>query len=278
MSEQAEIQEDDEAELEVEELDAELETDESEVTESDDEVEIVFEGEEQPASVPLTSHLARVKKLTGRVSAAKEETTEKDHTIEMLKAENDLLQTKMNQGKQTIRPKAEDFDTDEAYDVALDKWYEAKIDAKVDERTATQATTQQTQVTQTQNDQKLETKLNEHYQRADTLKVPDYTETEDRAIELLGNDVAKHIMASFPKSHELLYHFGKEANAAKAAYFKDRLANDPVGGLLELGGYAKSLKAKPKRSTAPDPETKVEGGVGKINKDDLHFAKGAKFY
>lgn len=266
MSEEAlETQDDIQGEAEGEELETGLESTESDGeagAKPDEEVEVVFEGEDQPSpkSVPLSRHLQRVKKLTGRVDAATEETTAAERKAEMLREEVKLLQLKLDQGKPKTRPKAEDFDTDESYDTALDEYYEARFDDRVSERIATQAQTQQTNAAQSRTEQKLESSLQEHYQRVGKLKVPDYEETEDKAIEIFGNDIAKHIMANSPKSQELMYHFGKPANEAKAQYFKNLIASNPVAGLMELGGYANKLKAKPKRSTTPDPETQLAGG------------------
>ena len=269
MSEEAIATQDDiQDELEGEELEneLELENESDDEVKTDDEFEVVYEGEDEPSSkttVPLTSYLKRVAKLTGKVKAVSSEAEERiaaaERKAEMLNEELKLYQLKQ-QGKPQTRPKAEDFDTDELYDAALDEYYEAKFDAKVNEKLTTQVQTQQTQASQVQNEKKLETALTEHYNRAATLKVPDYDETEDRAIEILGNDVAKHIMANSSKSQELMYFLGKEVNEAKALYYKNLIAENPVRGLMELGGLADKLKAKPKRSTAPDPETRLNGG------------------
>ena len=281
-NEAIETQDDIQDELESEELEDQLEQDpdaESEVDEAD-EFEVVLEEDEQPSSkpsVPLTSYLKRVNKLTGKVKAKDEQVSEKDRIIAMKEAEIELLQTKINQAKPLTRPRPEDFDSDDLYDKALDEYYDSKLEAKITERTAAQSESQRTQVTQEQQQKQMESALTKHYERAGALKVPDYDATEDRAIEILGEDVAKHIMANSPKSHELMYFLGKEANQAKAEYYKNQIATNPIAGLMELGGFAEKLKAKPKRSTAPDPETKVEGGVGSVKKDELRFAKGATF-
>jgi len=284
MSEQAIETLEDENEVESEELDTELET-ETELeetagaeTEGEEEVEIVFEGEDEPTSkptVPLNKHLKVKKLLKGKIEAESQEKSAAEKRAEMLEEELKLYQMK-DQNKPKSRPKPEDFDTDESYETELDQYYAEKSQEAAAKIVEERLSTQQTQATQTQNEQQLEDKLLKHYERAAELKVSNYDEAENRAVELFGLDIAKQIMANYDKAHILLYHFGLPANEAKAQYWKGRIESNPIGGLMELGDYAKGLKQKSKRSTAPDPETKVEGGVG-VGKDQLRHAKGATF-
>jgi hypothetical protein len=132
-----------------------------------------------------------------------------------------------------------------------------------------------TQNTQHQVDSQQRTDIEAHYERAGFLNVKNYTDVEDNAIEILGNDATKAIMANTELSHVLLYHLGLEKNAGKAEEFAALLKRNPVKGLLEIGGYANKLVVKPKHSNAPDPESKIAPGTAKTAD---RGPKGAKFW
>ena len=85
-----------------------------------------------------------------------------------------------------------------------------------------------------------------------------YEELEDKAIDVLGNDFAKMIIAKTRKSHLIMGHLG--ANSGKAEELARLLKTDPVGALIQAVEIGETLSTRPKHSTTPDPETKIEPG------------------
>ena len=116
----------------------------------------------------------------------------------------------------------------------------------------------------------------DHYKRADALKVKDYDETEDKAIEILGQDVVNQLIANTDKSPELLYYLGK--NPGKAQEMAEMVKTNPVKGVFELGRLGAKLSARPKSRTkpAPAPEGEQRGG-GAGRKQVRRGPAGAKF-
>ena len=80
-------------------------------------------------------------------------------------------------------------------------------------------------------------------------------------------------MANSDAAHIGMYHFGK--NPAKAEQFKTMILNNPVKGMMEIGGYMAGLKVRPKSSQAPDPEQHITGGGA--GKTASPLLKGATF-
>jgi hypothetical protein len=217
-------------ENEVNELEEEeIETAEGEETnEQDDSIEIVVEGEEQPTSEPVrkSGFKKRIDKLNGKVEAANSEAEEAKRKAAMLEEENKLLRLKTQQEKPLAKPKYEDFDTDAEFDAATTKYEEERLNAIAEKKAKEILQQNQANNTQQTQDSDLREKLDSHYERAEKLKVNDYEETEDKAIDLLGNDLTKQIMANTDKSEILLYHLGK--NPAKAESLAALIKTDPL--------------------------------------------------
>ena len=80
--------------------------------------------------VPVGTHIKMKQKLKGRVS-------ERDDEISNLKVEIESLKKGRVTPQATApskRPQSEDFDTDEEYETALDKWQDDKADARFEKR------------------------------------------------------------------------------------------------------------------------------------------------
>ena len=258
MSEQA-IETEDEVittEVETSEVSEEVSTDEA----AAEEVEIVVEGEEQPASKSQRPNgiQKRFKKLTGKIDAANTATDEATRRNEMLEEEIKLLRLQAQQTQPATRPDEDDFETTAEYLTALDKYDEVRIAKVAQEQVAQIVQNSQTQTSQVNQDAALKEGLTEHYDRADTLKMANYEELEDKAIDVLGNDLAKVIMTNTEKSHLIMAHLG--ANPGKAADLVELVKVNPVKALVRAVEIGNSLSIKPK-SNAPDPETKVESGA-----------------
>jgi hypothetical protein len=232
-----------------------------------EEVEIVVEGEEQPSSKHRSGFQKRIGRLNSKISAANTEAEEANRKSEMLAEENKLLRLQAQQGKPATRPDEDDFETRKEYLSALDDYDQARISVIAQEQAAKIVQASQTQNTQALSEGNLNKQIDKHYERSAGLKVPDYSETEAVAADILGDDISKQIVANTEESHLLMYHLGK--NPAKAESLKALIETQPLKGVLEIGRLAGTLRVKPKNSIAPDPETKLEpGGSLPIKKDD----------
>lgn len=234
-----------------------------------DEVELVVEGDTQPKKTETPrGFLKRINKLNGKVDTAKQETAAEKEKREFLEDENRVLKVALDQARGTGKPEAptlpnpDDFDggpSDQDYiDKVIeyqDKVTEAKVAAGI------QTARQQATVTAAQEAgaQKLEKKQAAHYERAAKLKVKDYEETEDKAIEIFGNEHTNHLIANLDNSEVAFYYFGKNPEVAQK--YSDMLKREPIKGLIEIGGLLAKIKVKPKRESAPDPDTELEGGA-----------------
>ena len=267
------IETEDEIEIEeVEEIEGEAEL---EVDAEPEEVEIVVEGGEEPSSetVPLASFMHRMDKLKGRVESANTDTDTANRRADMFEEENKLLRLKSTQTHQ--RPKPEDFDNDDLFEAAKEKYDDQRADERADKRFEQRFADSQATVTRQTQGATQDANLKAHYERAESLKVKDYEATEDKAIEALGVDLSKFIMANTENSEIVMFHLGK--NPGKALALAQKIASDPGRGAIAIGGLSSSLKIKPKSKTASDPETHIDPG-NKSGKKGERGPKGAKFW
>jgi len=229
----------------------------------DQEVEIVVEGEEKPASKNVPIGLRkRFNKLNGKIDAANTEAEEARKRAQMLEEENKLLRL---QTQQTKRPKEDDFDTTEEYTAAVEKYDNARIE-KIAEEKASQIIQQSQSQTSTANQNlQLQGKIESHYERANTLKLKNYEELEDKAIDILGADLSKVIMANTAKSHLIMAHLG--ANVGKAMELAELVKSDPVSAFAQAVEIGSTLSVRSK-TTAPDPETRIASGNGLLKGDE----------
>lgn len=237
-----------------------IESTETMETAADEEVEIIVEGEEKPTSKSRrpNGYQKRINKLNGKIDAANTQADEVTRRAEMLEEENKLLRLQAQSKSPASRPDEDDFDTRAEYLTALDEYDGVRIAKVAQEQVAQIVQNSQTQTTQVNQEATLKEGLTEHYNRADTLKMANYEELEDKAIDILGNDLAKVIMTSTEKSHLVMAHLG--ANTGKAAELAELVKVNPVKALVKAVEIGNSLSVKPK-SSPPDPETKVDSGV-----------------
>lgn len=237
--------------------------DEAITTETIEELEIVLEGEEQPPSKQVPHGLLkRFNKLNGKIDAATTEADDAKRRAQMLEEENKLLRLQAQQAKPVTRPDEDDFDTRKEYLAALDEYEDKRIEEKA--RTIAAQTLQETSAqTHTVNqDEKLKGKISEHYERASALKMKNFEELEDKAIDILGPDFSKIIMANTAKSHLIMGYLG--ANAGKAQELAEMLKSDPVGALVKAVEIGTTLSTRSKGTAPPDPETKLKSGSSEL--------------
>lgn len=265
---QEEIVEEVSEELEQELPEVEGEPGEGEAEAQGEEVEVVLEGEEEkPASQQKVSR--RVKKLLERTNTLetsleteKSEKTIADERIIQLEAQLAERTPQQASTDMPLPPTLEQCDyDDEALKLAQSKY---QTDVKTWISSQNQSTTQQNAQAETQRQTELtkKTALDAHYKRADELKVSDYDSTEAKAVEVLGKDMVKAIAMTFPNSARIINYLGKNENVTDEIMKLN--ATNPQAGVAKLWELNFKLKDAPrKRSNAPEPESKVEGGFSK---------------
>ena len=226
------------------------------------------DGEQDPddpsKQVPVGKFVSVKKKLRGQI-------TERDEEIERLKRENEEL-AKLKPKPETVlvRPKKDDFDTDEDYEEALDKYNLSRTEETIN-RTRLE---DQKKAEQQQAQEKLTEAVDEHYLRAADLIEksgikPEVYQAADttvrKAVETitpnLGDVIVDQIISILGDgSEKVLYYLGR--NKAALAKFQNLLSTDKSGmkAAVYLGQEKQRLTnpIKP-RSNAPNPATNIKG-------------------
>lgn len=185
-----------------------------------------------------------VARIIGQRDSARDE-------VAQLKSEIALLKANKSATPSTKEPSWDDYGSDEEYRQAVLKWAQSqqKQPNPID------------QIQQFQRQQQFSQRVDGHYQRAQSLaeKFPEYSQAEQAAVEVLGQELASDIAARAKNSAELLLYFGK--NSAKAREFKHLADTDPVEAALELGRLDASLKVQARaKAPLPDPDEPLDGG------------------
>ena len=263
MTEQATEETTEDSELEDQIQDDELEETEELEDWQKEESEDLETSDQEDYKVDGKLHQSMKEKLKGRVS-------KRDDEIERLKAENEAL--KKTDEKETVlkRPIKDDFDTDEEYGVAFDKYNDDKLeDAYKRNRLKDQ---------QDEASRKAQANLTEaidgHYERAAELIEksgikPEVYQAADatvrKAVESitpnLGDLIVDQVISILGEgSEKVIYYLGR--NKAALNKFQSLLASDKSGmkAAVYLGQEKQRLTnpLKP-RSKAPDPASGIKG-------------------
>jgi len=235
------------------------------------EVEVVLDGDD--GSQPDKQHgiRKRINKLNKKVAQAEGTTADAEQELATEREKNKLLRLALDQKapvEAATPPDPEDFDEgvrDPKYIRALTDYNQPMIAAEVQKQTAGLTPAQVDTV-----DPGLERKQTHHYERASDLGAKDFEETEDKAIEILGNDTVNQVINNFKKSELLLYYLGK--NPGKAEEIAQLIKTNPIMGVAELGRMEARLSAKPKSITepTPDPDEELQGGSPSASKSNKH--------
>lgn len=235
-------------------LDQEVDQDEKPIEKVDaDELEIVVEEEVKPTSRRLTGFEKRLRKKDGQIDQANAE-------AEALREENKLLRLAQQQKLEKLTIPVEDnFTSDEEYRSALRAYEDQRINDAVDSKVRESLSQSHQQTTQDNLSLKEQQAISEHYKRADNLKVKNYDDLEGKAIEILGEEFAKTLIANTDNAHLILPYLG--ANAGKAVEIASMIQSDPVRAFAKAVAVGSNPNlTRPKHSTAPDPETEIDPG------------------
>lgn len=228
-------------------------------------------GEEQQAtqkSAPVSALVKLKKKLKGQIS-------EKDEELERLRAELQAVKTGVVTPQQTIeapkRPRSADFDTDEEYEAAMDKYEEDKIKYQTQLITSTQS--QSTQVEQ--RTKKILESVDSHYERAAKLVessginpevYQQATENFKAVIERVMPGKSEGALNGIidiigDGSEKTIFYIGR--NKAAQNEFAALLTEDPTGlkAAMYLGRTTEKINGTVKKtSQAPPPAAQLKSG------------------
>lgn len=186
-----------------------------------------------------------VARIIGQRDTARDEVAQLKSEIALLKANQTRSPSK------SAAPKWDDYGSDDEYQQAVLSWAQSQQPKS----------NPMDQIQQYQRQQQFSQRVDGHYQRAQTLaeKFPEYSQAEQAAVEVLGQELASDIAARAKNSAELFLYFGK--NSAKASEFKRLADTDPVEAALELGRLDASLKVQARqKAPLPEPDEPLDGG------------------
>ena len=233
--------------------------------ETPEEFEITREsGDSQPPKQQHFGIRKRINKLNARNEASNQRAEQSDTRNSLLEEKNKILEIALEQARdnQSLKqPNPGDFDdgfSDPKFQEQQNAFNHQIIQREVQKQVQASSQTVEDNSSVQFQSRELEKKQLHHYERATKIGAKDYSETEDKAIESLGNEVVNHIIDNFEDSQFLLYYLGKNPHEA------DRIAgliqNKPILGIAEIGRLSSELKVKTKSATTPNPDEEIEGG------------------
>lgn len=221
----------------------------------EEEIVIGLEGEDTlPQNDVPKGFLKRIEKLNNKVDAAKADASSVAEELALERERRRLLELALEQQKQpTGPPNPNDFADGVADPEYLQKQAEFtqhQINQALAERPAPEP----------QADPNIERNQIAHYERAAALGVKDYAEIEDKAIEVLGQDITNTIIQSCEDdSEKVLLYLGK--NPDKAEELRRLAETNPLKGVLHLGALRSKIVVKRNAKSAPDPDEEIQGGA-----------------
>lgn len=245
----------------------ESETTEEKTGEKSQEFEITREsGDSQPPQQQHFGIRKRINKLNARNEESNHRTDEANTKNAFLEEKNKILEIALQQARENqnglTQPNPTDFDdgvSDPKFQEQQHAFNQQIIQREVAKQVQASTKTVEDNSSIHFQTRELEKKQLKHYERATEIGAKDYSETEDKAIESLGNELVNHIIENFEDSQYLLYYLGK--NTHEADRISGLIQNKPILGIAELGRLSSELKVKTKTSTAPNPDEEIEGGM-----------------
>lgn len=223
-----------------------------------------------------------------QAKALKGELKEKDSELEELRKQVEALKSgnapQAEAPKQLTRPTREQFDyDDDAYDAALEKYYDDKLEQKLSSHQSN-TTEKQQEAQQRKAAEAQQKSLDDHYERASQL-VADGKVTADsyrnadtlvrQSLESMfperGDHMTNALISTLNNlgegSEKVMYQLG--VNPAKMQELQNKLAIDPSG--LAASAFLGQLQSQiqtpnKRRSQAPKPSAKADGEGGSSGK------------
>jgi len=145
------------------------------------------------------------------------------------------------------------------YQQKMVAWNRELVKQTVDEQYGDQSAREQRRASET----RAEAAVTAHYQRASELKVSDYVQAEDAAVEVLGAQLISSLQTTLDQSETLIYFLGK--NPDKAQEMKELFDTNPGKATFALGQLSSKLTLLPKGKKPPNPDVPLTGGGGSVN-------------
>jgi hypothetical protein len=241
------------------------------------------EGEQLPIgkSAPVSALVKLKKKLKGQIS-------EKDEELERLRAELHAVKTGAVTPQQTTqapkRPRNADFDTDEEYESAMDKYEDDKLKYQTQLITSTQS--QSTQVEQ--RTRKILASVDNHYERAAKLvessginpevyqqATENFKSILERAMPGKSEGMLNGVIDIIGEgSEKTIFYIGRNKTAQNE--FAALLAEDPTGlkASMWLGRTTEKINGTVKKtSQAPSPSAQLKSGGSVTAKESAYRKK-----
>lgn len=233
---------------------------------------------QDPEVIPVSTHIGVRRKLKGKISEQNDRISELEAEIARMKevTSANLASPKLDL---PARPAIKNFNSDEEYEQALSKYEADLVEVQVSRVLATKNSTTTVETRK----KALDTAVDEHYARAETLVKtsgikPDLYKTADetvrRAVEEVrpnfGDLIVDQLISVLGDgSEKVFYYIGRNAPALETV--KTLLVSDPSGmkAAIYLGQQKERLTSKiTRRSGAPAPGVKTlgdKGGSGQAN-------------
>lgn len=268
-----------------EEVEASTESeDEAETQET--EVEAWMQDDDQTAAEELED--GKPKKLSTKAKL-RFKVEEANQELDALRAENAALKRGAAPDKVTVakRPRLNDFDSDDLYEDAMDKWEEEKTT----ETFQTLETKRDTTARQQQHQQALTNAVDAHYERAQELVTkhsinPEVYQKADATVRQsieavapgMGEVIVNQLISLVGEgSEKVMYHLGVNKTALND--LRAILQDDPTG--LKAAAFIGQKKAeitgpKHKLTSAPKPAAQIKGETVKETASKKAYDKAHK--
>jgi hypothetical protein len=216
---------------------------------------------EKPDTVPLNVFLDQKKEA--------KELKRKLEEIEQAKEREQSLRETATKGTELVNeplkaPVPFEYDSDEAYQSALDEYTTKKIEQGASQAIGAYQERQAQEQQQLAQQQAYEAKEKAHLERVKELNAANYEEKAEVVDSILGADVVRDMIANFDDSEKLIFALGSDATQAQA--IKNQIdSGDVIGVVRKLERLSMSLESKPTNTDLPEPDEVNKGGGGGVN-------------
>ena len=182
---------------------------------------------------------------------------------ELSRQQQDYIKQLEAQAQQSAPPQSDAFPTwdnfegsESELETKRAEWNQRQITKTVNQQLMQQQ--QGAQIAARQ--QQQEDKLNDYATAADALRVSNFNQLQDKAIDVIGQDLAQVIVNSVGGKDAALIMCNLGTDSATALELKQLYDVNPGAATFKLGQLSASTNLKPKNK-APDPEARVESAV-----------------
>ena len=197
------------------------------------------------------------KRLAKKREAKDQESEEVRKANEALAQENELLRKKLNPTP-TEKPTLAGCGNDtEVFEVALNAWYNGESEKQIDSKVKAALSTQQQHRVAETRENDSQSAVDSHYEKVQEMKDEGYDQAEANAIEWLGEDTVKEIIAIVDNSPETIKLLG--SNKEEADALAATLKQNPTRATADIGRLS-ARAGKFDNNGTPLPDEQPGGG------------------